>query len=58
MAPVFSPASGTYSAAQSVTLSSATSGTTIYYTTDGSTPTKASTQYRPVAGSVKRAKSP
>jgi hypothetical protein len=40
--PTFSPAGGTYSSAQSVTISDATSGATIYYTTDGSTPTAAS----------------
>jgi hypothetical protein len=38
-APTFSPGSGTYSSAQSVTISSSTSGATIHYTTDGSTPT-------------------
>jgi len=44
-APTFSPAPGTYSSAQAVSLSSATSGATIYYTTDGSTPTTSSTRY-------------
>jgi hypothetical protein len=43
--PTFSLPGGTYGAPQSVTLSDATSGTTIYYTTDGSTPTTASTLY-------------
>lgn len=43
--PVFSPDGGTYSKAQSVTITSATSGATIYYTTDGTTPTTSSTQY-------------
>ena len=43
--PTFSPGAGTYSSAQSVTLSDATSGVTIYYTTNGSTPTMSSTQY-------------
>ena len=37
--PSFSPAPGTYSSAQSVTLSSASTGASIRYTTDGSTPT-------------------
>ncbi|MDD5463956.1 MAG: chitobiase/beta-hexosaminidase C-terminal domain-containing protein [Candidatus Moranbacteria bacterium] len=45
IAPTSSPAAGTYTSAQSVTLSSATSGATIYYTTNGSTPTASSTQY-------------
>jgi hypothetical protein len=35
----FSPAAGTYTTNQSVTISCATSGATIYYTTNGSTPT-------------------
>lgn len=43
--PVFNPSPGTYSSTQQVTISSSTSGTTIYYTTDGSTPTTASTRY-------------
>ena len=41
-APTFSLASGTYYAAQTVTISDATSGVTIYYTADGSFPTTAS----------------
>jgi uncharacterized protein (TIGR02145 family) len=44
-APVFFPAEGTYSSAQSVTLSTTTFGATIYYTTDGSPPTIASKVY-------------
>ena len=43
--PTFSPPAGTYSSTQSVTLSSTTSGSTIYYTTDGSTPTAGSSVY-------------
>jgi hypothetical protein len=39
VAPAFSPAAGTYTSAQSVTISSTTSGASIRYTTDGSTPT-------------------
>ncbi|WP_328645108.1 chitobiase/beta-hexosaminidase C-terminal domain-containing protein [Amycolatopsis sp. NBC_00348] len=44
-APTFSPPGGTYSAGQTVTISSATSGATIRYTVDGSTPTASSPQY-------------
>jgi Chitobiase/beta-hexosaminidase C-terminal domain len=43
--PTFSPVAGTYNAAQSVAISDSSSGTTIYYTTDGSTPSTSSTQY-------------
>ena len=43
--PTFSPAAGTYTSAQSVSISDATSGATIYYTTNGTTPTTSSTQY-------------
>jgi len=44
-APVFHPAGGNYSSAQNVTISDATQGATIYYTTDGSTPSTKSAQY-------------
>jgi hypothetical protein len=44
-APLFSVAAGTYSATQNVALTTPTSGSTIYYTVDGSTPTTASSTY-------------
>ena len=37
--PTFSPAAGTYTTTQNVTISCTTEGATIYYTTDGTTPT-------------------
>ncbi len=43
--PTFSPAQGSYSSTQSVTIKDATTGATIYYTTSGVTPTTASTRY-------------
>jgi hypothetical protein len=43
--PTFSPGAGTYSSAQTVTISTTTPGATIYYTTNGSTPTTNSTVY-------------
>lgn len=43
--PTFSPAEGSYSSAQSVTISCATDGATIRYTTDGNDPTSSSSVY-------------
>lgn len=43
--PVISPDSGTYSVDQTVTMTCDTTGATIYYTLDGSTPTDSSTEY-------------
>jgi hypothetical protein len=44
-APTFSPEAGTYASAQNVSMSCLTSGASIKYTTDGTTPTAASTTY-------------
>lgn len=43
--PTFSPAAGSYSSTQNVTISCATPSSTIYYTTNGSTPTTSSSVY-------------
>lgn len=43
--PTFSVPAGTYTAAQSVTISDSTPGATIYYTTNGNTPTASSPVY-------------
>jgi YD repeat-containing protein len=43
--PTFSPAAGSYTGTQSVTISDTTSGATIYYTTNGTTPSSSSTRY-------------
>ena len=47
--PTFSVPAGTYTSAQTLTISDPTAGATVYYTTDGSEPTAASNAY---AGSV------
>jgi len=43
--PVFTPPGGTYTSVETVTITDATAGTTIYYTTNGTTPTTSSTKY-------------
>src|SRR3984957_1539848 len=43
--PVFSPAGGNYNSEESVKLSASTPGASIYYTTDGSTPTTSSPRF-------------
>ena len=43
--PTFTPPPGIYSSAQSVTIGTTTPNATIYYTTDGTTPTTSSTKY-------------
>jgi len=43
--PTFSPAAGTYSKPQTVTINIDTSGVKIFYTSDGSTPTTSSAKY-------------
>lgn len=43
--PTFSPEGGTYYKAQTVTITCATEGATIYYTTNGDDPTATSTEY-------------
>ena len=51
-APAFSPAGGTYTSTQTATISAPTAGATIYYTTNGATPTTASTVNGPISVSA------
>ena len=44
-APTFTPSGGTYTETQTVAINCETEGATIYYTTDGTTPTNESTPY-------------
>ncbi len=51
--PAFSPAPGTYTSAQSVSITDTTPGAAVYYTTNGATPTAGSTLYSaPIAVSA------
>ncbi len=43
--PIFDPVGGSYTSAQNVEISCVTAGASIYYTTDGTTPTNESTPY-------------
>ena len=43
--PTFNPATGTYTSVQTVTISDTTAASSIYYTTNGTAPTTASTLY-------------
>ncbi len=43
--PIFSPPGGAYATSQSVSMASGSAGATIYYTTNGTTPTTSSTIY-------------
>jgi len=43
--PTFSPVPGNYTSTQSVSITTGWAGSTIYYTTDGTTPTTSSSQY-------------
>ena len=44
-APVYNPPAGSYSGATSISISNTSPGTTIFYTTDGTTPTESSSVY-------------
>jgi hypothetical protein len=44
-APVFSPGAGSYNLVQTVSITDATAGAAIYFTTNGTVPTASSTPY-------------
>jgi hypothetical protein len=46
VAPVITPGTGSYTGSASVTMTDATSGASIYFTTNGTTPTQGSTKYK------------
>ncbi|HTJ29914.1 MAG TPA: chitobiase/beta-hexosaminidase C-terminal domain-containing protein, partial [Acidobacteriaceae bacterium] len=50
--PTFSPPPGTYDSPQTVTITSATSGSAIYYTTNGTTPNTSSRYTAPITVST------
>jgi hypothetical protein len=50
--PAFSPAGGTYTGSQSVTISDSLSGANIYYTTDGSSPSASGCSSTPSASAT------
>ena len=47
--PVITPASGAIASGTEISISCTTEGSSIYYTTDGSTPTASSTEYNPAS---------
>jgi 6-phosphogluconolactonase (cycloisomerase 2 family) len=51
-APTFSPAAGTYTATQSVTISDTNSGASIYYSTDGTMPSSSSSTSHLYSGAI------
>ncbi len=51
--PQFSPIAGTYSSTQTVSISTTTPSATIYYTTNGSTPTTSSTISTPAPSQLR-----
>jgi hypothetical protein len=47
--PILTPGTGTYTSPQSVTITDATPGATIYYTTDGTNPSRSSPVFHPAS---------